>query len=101
NVFIVEVDVAVKAEHAGVPVGPLVHLAEFDIANDVVDAKDAAVTSRRVLRFEAGEEWPGIVLEGNERMDGIAVGLDGRATYAAVPVCCGSRFFDGLGSAAH
>ena len=46
DVFVVESYITVKSENIGVEIRPLVHLAGFYIADDVVDLHNAAIISR-------------------------------------------------------
>ncbi len=86
DVLVVEADVAREAEHAAVPVGPLVHLAELDVADHVVDAQDAGLLARDSRADEAWQERPVVVDVRDERVDRVAVGLDRGVTHAAMLV---------------
>ena len=101
DVLVVEADVAREAEHAAVPVRPVVHPAEFDVAHHVVDAEQPGVASRRVLRRVARQERAAVVLVGHQRVDRVPVGRDRRMTDGAVLVRPVRRLADGLRAPRH
>ncbi len=80
DVLVGEVDHLRHPEHALVERDPLVHAAELDIADDVIDRLEPD-TSRwdRVARDGgvAGLERPGVVLTVDERVDRVAIRGDG------------------------
>ena len=69
-----------------VPVRPVVHLPQLDVADDVVDAQDADILAGHVALDVAGQERAVVVVERDERVQRVAVGVDRGAAHAAVLV---------------
>ena len=84
DVLVVEADEPLEAEDPRVPVGPVVHLSELDVADDVVDAQDADVVTGHVARRVAGQERSVVVVERDERVQRVAVRVDRRAAHSPV-----------------
>ena len=82
DVVVAEVDDVRHPEDALVELDPVVHLAELDVADDVVDVREAD-TGRGVAvlrdRDVAGQERAAVVGAVDERVDRVAVGGDRRA----------------------
>ena len=84
DVLVVERDELLEAEHLAVELDPLVHLPFFDVADDVVDGRQADRVGRRravafrVERLEARGEHAAIAVAVDEGVRRVAVGLDGR-----------------------
>ncbi len=101
DVLVVEADEALEPQDVAVPVGPVVHLPELDVADDVVDAQDADVLAGHVALDVARKERAVVVVLRDERVQRLAVGVDRRAADAAVPVGDVVRLDGGRGAPAH
>ncbi len=88
-----------KAEDTAVILGPVIHPAQLDVADHVVNAKDSDVVAGNVGADEAGEKWSGVILVGDERVNRVAVGVDGGAADFSVLVGEVVRLLGGCGAA--
>ena len=97
DVVVAEVDHLGHPEDALVELDPLVHLAELDVADDVVEREQAdtvAVSRRRFLRDVARQVRAFVVPTGDERVHDVAVGRDRRELDAAELVLVHGRLGD-------
>ena len=58
NILVVKSDVAMESEHASVVVRPELHLAEFDISHDMIDAQNAAIVPASGAAMNPGKNGP-------------------------------------------
>ena len=88
NLLVVVVDDVLEAEDALVEADPLVHLPELDVADAVVEHRqaDAAVRPVRPLLDVAGQVRAGVVGAADEGVHDVAVGRDRGELDAAVLV---------------
>ncbi len=92
NVVVVEAEHIRKAQNVFVPLDPGVHLAEFDVANTVVDFEQ---TDRIARHVEGLESWVEIAFELiaiDEAVDDISVGSDRGVSNAAFGTFMPVRF---------
>ena len=73
-------------EHVLVELDPRVHVAELDVADDVVEREQPGVGRAVLARLVAGEERAGVVLALDERVQRLAVGGDRAHADGAVLV---------------
>ena len=81
-----EVEHLRHAEDVLVELHPRVHVAELDVADDVVEREQAGVGRAVLARLVAGEERAGVVLALDEGVQRLAVGGDRRHADGAVLV---------------
>ena len=89
-------------EHALVELDPVVHPAELDVADDVVDVQEADAAAGVAVRRHgdvAGQERAAVVGTVHERVDGVAVGRDRGALDLAELVLVGLRLHDAASAA--
>ena len=86
-----------EAENALVELDPLVHLAELDVSDDVVEREQPVPGSGRAVRRKRPvprEERPVVRRAGDERVDDLAVRRDARQLDTAVLVLADERLAD-------
>ena len=81
-----EVDQLGHAEDALVVAHPLLHVAELDVPDHVVDAREQRLRGRVVARLEAGHERAVVAAALHEQVDRLPVGGDRGELHAAVLV---------------
>ena len=101
NIFVVEGDVAVEAENAGIIFGPVFHFAKLHVADNVVYAQNAAIISGDRRGGESGQKRSFVIFVGDQRVDGVAIRVDGAAANGAVFIGDVMRLFGGFCASAH
>src|SRR5579884_3579748 len=102
DLVVPEVEDVRHPEHALVELDPVVHPAELDVADDVVDVREAdALPGVPVLRHRdvAGQERPAVVATVDERVDRVAVRRDRGAFDQAELVLVAAGLHDAAGAA--
>jgi hypothetical protein len=83
---------------------PLLHVAELDVADDVVDRHQqhvVGVAGSLGARLVAGQEGSVVVVAVHEQVERVAVGLDRRELHAAVLVLLPARRHHAAGALSH
>src|SRR5512133_1350697 len=99
--LVAEVDQLGEAQDPLVELDPPVHLAQLDVADHVVDGLQADRRQRvghRGPGGEPGQERPGVAGAVDQRVDGVAVGGDGRPADDAVLVLVVARLQHATGA---
>src|SRR5580700_3117148 len=94
DVLIVERDELREAKDPAVEIAPGVHLAPTDVADTMIDKREARLLRRReaLARFDkAGRENAGIAVALDKRVDGIAIRRDRRSYEPPAVIVEGGR----------
>src|SRR5262249_49010515 len=85
-----------EAHHPAVEADPLVHSAELDVADTVIDRGEILPGrhARGLRSYVTGQVRPGVVAPLDQRVDGLARGADGGETHRAAFVLFGMRLPD-------
>ena len=82
DVLVVERHELLKAEHFAIELDPLVHFAEFDVANDVIDSQQPGgvicrgIVPRRIDRAKTWSKFPLVVVSIYKGVRSVAVCAD-------------------------